>query len=276
MPPETIKTQEGSGAVDLARWGYTLGKNAAQIQPIEIQENLEQAQIALIPEKLKIEDLREYIPTRPTRKMGLITLLSLESFIALVNEQKLPESRIFARIDHDPQTFHCEIDFHEGSTGKAGFRAYAIDLMLRKSLQFQKWLGVNGKLMTQADFAEFLKDNRLDVTEPCGSDVLQMVLALEATEQFRCRSKVADNTGSILSFEQDTTTNVKIPSFIKLQIPLFVESETLELQAEFRFRIRDNKACFGIRLLGVERMLLDAVASVRKLIEEKTGVLVLV
>lgn len=265
-----------SGGRELAQWAYTVGKGMTEIRETRIPENLTVGQIVMIPDQMKLQDLKPFIPKVPERKTGALAFTSLESFIQIVNEQKLPESRIFARLDCKPATFRCVVDFHQPEIGGeteslAGWQSYYLNLVLNQSPQFIKWDEINGKMLPQTLFAEFLKDNRLDISEPCGADVLNLVLALEATECSHCRAKVADNTGMILSYEQDTKTNVKIPSTITLRLPLFAEADDIEVPVEFRFRIKDGNVMFGIRMLGIERTLRDAVRLSSKTISERTG-----
>jgi uncharacterized protein YfdQ (DUF2303 family) len=271
---EEIKS---SGNRELAQWAYTVGKNLNEIKPATVKQDLTVAQLACVPEKMHIIDLKKFLPAFPDRKIGMRTLLSLGSYIELVNEQKRPESRVFAHLDTTPITFTCVVDYHErGAEGKAGWNEFSIDLKLKHSAQYKTWIGINDKLMPQMQFAEFLKDNRLDVAKPAGADILELVNNLEAAEDSRYKGKLPTNEGMRISFDSTVTTNVTIPNKITLGIPLFEEGEELEVDAEFKLRVKDGSAYFGIRLLGIERMVRDAVQSVRQEIVEKTGLPVFV
>jgi uncharacterized protein YfdQ (DUF2303 family) len=279
MPPvEQAAKVEGSGMMELARYGFTLGKNNAQIQPFELAEDLTKAQIALVPQNLKIEDLREYIPQYPTRKTGKITLTGISSFVSLVNEQKRPNTRIFGKIYNTPATFEAIVDFHEaGSDGKSGWNQFIIELVLKTSKQYQTWNSINGKMLKQEAFCEFLKDNRFDISDPCGSEILLLASKLEAYVDMRYRGKVPDNTGTLLSFEKETRTNgVTIPDHITLNMPIFEEGANIPVVAEFKFRPDDGTLQFGIRLIGIEKMMRDAVNSLKDQVSNETCIPVFV
>jgi uncharacterized protein YfdQ (DUF2303 family) len=220
------------------------------------------------------QNLRAFMPECPSRVVSSRRLLDLASFLAYLAEYKRPESRVFAALEKEPATFTAVIDWHkplalaETAAVQAGWCGHEVTLELRSSIQFQAWKAKDGKMMAQADFAEFLKDNRLDVIQPCNADLLGLVMGLELTAERRCLGKVATNQGQALKFEEDVRAEqggkpVVLPSEIKLALPLFVGGGLVQLTADFKVRMESGRLSFGYRLLGLDRAVRDAVELMR-------------
>lgn len=267
---------QGSGNRELAQFAFEKGMKSAGLTPVALNIDSRCAQVAMIPEGMHLEDLKPFLPDTPDMKHEDRKLLSVESFIGYVNEQKRPESRIFATIETAPVTFVCIVDHHGPNTdnhrGAAGWGEQVIKLELQAAREFKTWKGVDGKLLSQLEFVEFLKDNRTDIAEPSGADILQLCMALEATSESRCVGKVPTNTGMTFSYDQNTRTNVPVPNALKLRIPLFAGMAALDVEAEFRFRVSQGGGLtFGIRMIGAEKLLRNAVDEARKTITAETG-----
>jgi|GEM_PF-3355116 len=264
-----------SGSRELAQYAYGLGMENKEIKRHEFGRSVNAAQIALIPLGQQAVDLKPFLPDRPERKQVGLKFYDAQSFVAYVNEQKSEFTRIFASIAKPPYMFKAVIDWHEPAGGKADWCEHQVTLELALSEQFRTWKEQDGNFMSQTEFAEFLKDNRFDILEPSGAEVLQLVMDLEATSEARCAGKVRDNDGVNLSFVENVNTSVggqkvTVPNTLRLKMPFFENLDAVEITADFKFRTIEGKMFFGYRMLGIEKMLRDAVKAAQVRIAQET------
>src|SRR3989339_1583970 len=132
-------------------------RGAAELREVKVGTCTGMAQVAVLPAGLQVVNLKPYVPEVPDRKSGDTLLLTVESFRRLVNEQKEPESRCFGNLTMEPYSVVCRVDWHGVTSEPAGWDEYTITLQLRASKEFKAWAAINGKMMRQGEFAEFLK-----------------------------------------------------------------------------------------------------------------------
>lgn len=229
--------------------------------------------IGVKPAGLEIVNLKDYLPEYPERKEVKYTFTSVASFCQYVNEQKNEYSRIFAKLRESPYVFDAVIDHHQTAAGHADWCRHHAILELRLSEQFQTWKEIDGKMNPQAAFALYLKDNRYDIVTPDNASVLQLVMELEANADCRCVGKVPTNNGTAFSFREDVATSVngqkvEVPTELTLSIPVFEGMPDQEIRCDFNFRMKEGYMFFGVKMLGVERMLRNAVMAARAEIEQ--------
>lgn len=264
-----------SGGKELAKFAYELGQEGKTIVPVKINQENFGAQLALVPEGQKVVNLLDYLPTRPARKQAGLKFYDAASFVAYVNEQKSDATRIFASIRQEPYEFKAIIDWHERAGGSADWCQHIATLNLALSEQFRTWRSHDGDMMSQTEFAEFIKDNRFDVLEPSGAAVLQLAMELEATAESKCVGKVRTNDGMTVSFSESVNASVggqkvDIPEKLTLKMPVFEGMDAQEIVCDFKFRPVNGGLLFGFRMLGVDKMLRDAVKAAQLRISTET------
>ena len=266
-----------SGARELAEWAAEQALRAAELREVKVGTCTGMAQVAVLPAGLQVVNLKPYVPEVPDRKSGDTLLLTVESFCRLVNEQKEPESSCFGNLTMEPYSVVCRVDWHGVTSEPAGWDEYTITLQLRASKEFKAWAAINGKMMRQGEFAEFLKDNRLDITEPNGAEVLALVQNLETTSERRCAGKLPTNNGTSIRFEEDTRTSVNgstvtIPDRLELRFPLFDGGTPIPMDADFKLRVHEGNLTFGVRLIGIDRTVRAALLAVANQIQDATEI----
>ena len=141
------------------------------------------------------------------------------------------------------------------SQGTAGFRDHRVELPLQKSLAWQKWTAINGDMLSQVEFAEFLEARLVDVVRPTGADMLELATTLEASSSVEFKSAVSLASGvRQFAFEETQTTragqtgSLEIPKEIELGIAPFEGGEPFRVTARFRYRIRNGSLTLGVVL----------------------------
>ncbi|MEI3040053.1 MAG: DUF2303 family protein [Victivallales bacterium] len=253
---------------------YEWGQRTKDIIPRELEQNNKNGVVGLIPDGMQLIRLDEYLPDRPRRKQIELKLKNVKSFIQYVNEQKSDHTRIFGHLE-EPYSFRAVIDYHGTSGLAADWCEHNVTLELSLSEQYRCWKKISGSLFKQEDFVEFLKDNRLDIISPDNGQILQLCMELDAHKDSRCTGKVPTNAGMAFSFVEDVQTScrgekVEVPSSIRLRIPIFEGMPPVEIECDFKFRLTQGTMAFGVRMLGVEKMLREALDNARKEINEQT------
>lgn len=203
---------------------------------------------ALVPQGMIIENLSDYLPDRPDRKRVQVSLNSVESFIAYVNEHKSEHTRIFASMTEAPYTMTAAIDYHEtGADGKPEYVTHIVVLTLQETDEWKRWFGNNQKPFEQVEFAYFIEDNLIDIVEPESATLMEVALSLQASSdgRFTSASRLQDGA-THFEFKADIQAkagqdgSLEIPEKFKLFIPVFRGVPEKEIEAHFRYRLNKN------------------------------------
>ena len=250
------------------------------------------------PEHMRIGNLdvlinREGIVTslerhqdRPRRKRASATFHEASSFIDYVQRHKLVgRTHLFGVANELGGQFSAILDYHSGGDDTIeapGWGEHTAIFNLATTPEWQRWIGANGRLLTQEQFAEFIEDNQTDIIEPAAADILDMAQLLQGTKTvtFKSGRNLKNGTVQLQYVEQleagrrdDAMT---LPDKFKLGIIPFVGAFGVEVEARLRFRIGDGgKVSFSYILNRPYKVIEDAFKHTRRDIEEKTGLSVM-
>lgn len=213
-------------------------------------------EFAIVPDGSHIASLKEYqYPhgLRPDRIIAAPKFQDATSFISYVNTFKDHRTRILA--DATTLTFRAQIDYHgHGADMQPEFLSHQATLPLKLSEEWKLWIGLNDRLVPQAEFAEFLEDNRADIIEPNSATMLEIAQDLQAHSEVNFASKINRRSGAaVLSYEETINTkmstgSVTVPETFTINIPVFFGESPIEITARLRFRIGEGKLKFQYKL----------------------------
>lgn len=248
--------------------------------------------VLLMPEGFSVQDLEDKLPA-PTRKRGTTVLNDAESFIAVVNDQKGDNTRLFSTIN--PPTFTAVFNHHAGGAGWGDHKAeYHAPL----SPEWQAWTKVNKRQANQLEMAAFLESNMVDVAyiakadateekpaevgSPDGATLLEICRTLEAKKKVNFKSSVRLSDGSTqFTYDEDVSGSavkgtLAIPDQFSIGIPVFENGEKYRVDVRFRYRINDGGVLtMWLELVREHKVIEDAVKQLRAQIAEQTGLQVL-
>lgn len=215
----------------------------------------------------RIVDLQQYA-NQPRRKSGVITVFDSGSFNEIMEANK--DSGVHCvYIDRNTDAPGIVGIMNDNGDSK-GWRDHRVQIELRKTPQWQKWLKMDGKMVSQTEFAEFIEDNLDDIAEPEGARMLEIVTYLQATRTVDFKSGVRLSNGQI-QFENKENIEAKVgvgqiavPETFKLAITPYQGQPLYSVPARFRYRLSDGKLTMGLKLQRVENLLnqvLDSVIS---------------
>jgi uncharacterized protein YfdQ (DUF2303 family) len=222
----------------------------------------------LVPQGMTLQPIREYTERQPLTPYidRQVKMFDLPSFVAYVNRFKNQSSLIGV----SDLALRAELDYH--APGQSARNLHSVMYDLAASEEYQAWSTINNKPQAQQDFALFLEERAGDVVQPASAAMLEIVLTLTANTTIEFKSgKRLDNLTQQLQYVETQQAragqqgNLEIPTGITLSLPLFRHGEPVLIEAKLRTIIRDGKAMFVVKLLGLDRARDDALA---KMIEQ--------
>lgn len=268
--------------------------------------------------------LPEKFLNHPKRKRARVELFEALSFIRYLNRHKIAgRSHVFGICTETAGVFNAILDYHDEetlapvaakpvetitSTGNAqepagqsvivlegrphplaNWGEHTVKLTLATTPEWTRWLQKNGQLIPQADFAEFIEENQLDIVEPDAGVILDVAQQLQGKKTVNFRSGKKLSNGQI-SFEYTeeiqvaggngatsrTDGSMVVPDKFKLRLVPFIGALGVEIEARLRFRIgTDGKLSFAYLLNRPHLVIEQIFKGTRDEIEKETGLSVL-
>jgi uncharacterized protein YfdQ (DUF2303 family) len=244
---------------DASRWSTELvsaaGSDAAQIiataqagcEPTVLDPTEIYTAVLPIGAVLNVLDLENKLD-KPNRKRGSYVFWDAPSFAGYVNRHKSDATELFLD-DRAPVL----VGFLNGdSTTEAGWGDHAARLEFRRTDAWVRWLGLNEKFVGQAEFAEHIERNLVDIVEPKGADLLELAQTFQATTsaEFRSQKRLANGQRQFLYSENiegkgGSNGQIEIPETFSLAIAAFEGGEEYPVKARLRFRLHAGDLRLG-------------------------------
>lgn len=241
----------------------------ASAAPTTLHTN-DQAIIAYVPRghnghgEVVTIDLTPYRAT-PARKQGTITVYDPDSFLRVLEDNKDAGERVIF-VDESPDRPGIMAILNSPGPSGPGYGDFKLKLEFRPTVQWRKWLAIDGKMMPQSDFAEFVEENLSDVQQPEGALIMEMITQLQATRTVGFKSSVRLQSGAY-TFQHDEDVQaqvgpgqIAVPEAFTLALAPFFGVQPFAIKARFRYRLADRKLMLGLKLQRVE----DVIATVVK------------
>lgn len=232
------------------------------------------------PHGIHLEDLTgPSYRDMPARKIGTATVRDAASFLAYFEKHADPSTEVYA--DSERLTITAVLDAHSSEAPRWG--DHRLLLALRTTEAWSQWKALDGKLVTQAAFAEFLEDHLPELLEPSAADMLEISQSIQGVTkaEFTAGTRLATGQRQ-LSYVETTTAKagqkgqLTIPETFVIGLVPFDGSEGYRLTARLRYRIaRDGELSMGYKLDRPGDILRTAFTDVTTAIGEQIDVPVL-
>ncbi|WP_030928443.1 YfdQ family protein [Streptomyces sp. NRRL B-24720] len=187
----------------------------------------------------------------PARKTGLTTVRDAASFRTYFEKHSDVHSEVYA--DADRLTVTAVLDAHQPEAPR--WNSHVLRLALRETEAWKQWAALDGKLISQEQFAEFLEDHLPELLEPAAAEMLEIAQSFQATSKVDFKSGTRLATGQ-RQFEYVETTTAKagqkgqltIPETFTIGLVPFEGSEGYRLTARLRYRIVETQLKIGYKL----------------------------
>jgi uncharacterized protein YfdQ (DUF2303 family) len=207
-----------------------------------------------------------------------VTVDTRDSLIGYTNRFSDPSSILIA--DYDKLTIAAHLDWHCHNGGDPidplapRQDAHIARLILRDSEEFVRWNKLQGKLIEQAEFAQFLEENSEDIQTPSPAEMVELSRDLEgvAGQKFKAGNRLESGDRTFV-FESETkvTSRIPIPSEFIIAIPLWQGEPPTELRCAFRYRVNDGYLMMGFEWRRVEYQRIGHFTRIATDVAEQTG-----
>ncbi len=224
----------------------------------------------------RVLDLEKHL-LKPHRKRGAITVYDAASFnIVLADNADAGDICIYLDRDLSRPAITAVMNDH-GKTG-AGWRDFRCEIGFRETPQWLRWRAMDGKMLRQADFAEFIEDNLADIESPPGAQMLEIVTYLQATRTVNFKSAVRLSNGQV-QFQNSDDIDAKVgpgmiavPETFTLALAPLLGCPSYRVPARFRYRLQDGKLMLGFKLQRIEDLMSELINDVVAKIERGANI----
>lgn len=221
----------------------------------------------------QVESIAHMLP-QPQRKQGHTVIQDEKGFIKFFKRHQNPQANIYA--DRGKGSFKAV--FNDDTDTETGWKDHTATYPVIKSNNWKAWAEKDGVKMSQAEFAQFIEQNIVDIVEPNHTDMMEISRTLEAKKSASFSSAIRLSNGSHqFAYEESirgTASNgrLEIPETFKLGLQVFLNGEHYEVSARLRYRInKENHLEMWYELIRPHDIYEDAFNGMFENIEKETG-----
>lgn len=209
------------------------------------------APFVLVPKDYALKDLEHMLP-EPYRIDGTVVAQTAQSLIDYA--QRFGDSRTAIFAQTLERTITVALDYHE--PGKPSRRTHKAIYKSKFSREWEAWQSINGKSMSQLEFAEFIEEHVADVVQPNGAALLETALKFQLIRQavFGSAARLQSGEFQFNWSDENQKGTVEVPEQIVLGIPVFHGGIAYRVSARLRYRLTSGEGLkFTIKLNEPER-----------------------
>lgn len=247
--------------------------------------------LIVLPKDFAHHSLEHLLPT-PVRKKGTIVLDDAASFSKLVLLHGATDRTVvYCEANYPEGKFKMTAVINDHTKEAAAWRDHVVVFSPSQTEEWKTWFKKDSEQMGQLTFAQFLEENIGDINSvavsegnatskpdmsPTGSQMLEMALNLEATNDVRFKSynRLTDGSINLVFVNQTddaTAKQMKLFERFTLGVAPFFNGDAYRLDARLRYRVDTNAGTvkFWYELIKPEKVLQDAAeGEVAKIQEE--------
>lgn len=279
-------------------------KDLHEGQVITFADGDTEAEILIVPEGKQVVSIKAYIDeyrAKPDRRKGTAKFYDLKSIINHVKRFKDTDTVFFADNDRTAPSLTAVYDYNKAGKYEDGgqrFGEHRAHYAFPLSDEWKIWHGLNGKRMTQKDFAEFL-ENRItdiiqvqdDITNPKIKEFAQLLggefaspsrlvalsKGMEVNEGLKVKNAVnlatGESTVQYISEHQDAAgAPLKVPNLFMIAIPVFVAGSLYQMAVRLRYRIEVGSIRWFYELYRADKVFEHAFDEACKQASDETAV----
>ena len=159
--------------------------------------------------------------------------------------------------------------------GYNGWRRHTATLQLKLSREWAEWTAIDGKMLDQDKFADFIDSHLSTIAAPDGAQLLDICQTLTGHTNMRWKSqKILANGQRQFQWEEEIEAkagakgDLTIPGDLTLALRPYQGSDQVAVFARFRYQLRGGDLLIGVKLVEPDRVLEDAFAGVCNAVDE--------
>lgn len=262
--------------------------------------------VVAVKSGMSLQDVKPLVDSyrkNPERKRGTLNIQTLTSFIEITNRFKDKNSALF--LDKDRATLTAIFDYNEPTDGIARFGQHRARYSFPFSNEWARWVNSMPRQMSQIEFANFLKDNIVDIMSALSTDASKDseaekalrellttlggrcggpadIMKLATGVSFNAEQKVVqsfdtDTGESQINFEEKHTagksmgSNIKVPNMFLIGIPVFEDGAIYRLPVRLKYRLSGGSIVWSIEVYRAKDAIKNAFAGAAATAKEKTA-----
>lgn len=244
MVEDSDKLTESEVIRDLA---FAAGANAIQhVGPDESDV------AAVLPPGYKVQNLDAWLAA-PRRAQGDHRVHDEPSFHAMLQHLQPADGVVVVYGNRASCTLAAVLNEHAG--GRPGWRDHRLVCQLTRDPSWEAWVGRDGAMMPQRDFAQHVDDFLDDFVKPEGARMLEIATTLRAKREITFASGISMHNGDVqFTYNEGTQSGagksgrVAIPESFEIGIPVHEGGPRYRITARLRYTIEDAQLRIGWRL----------------------------
>lgn len=227
-------------------------------------------------QNVHLEPLERFQPL-PYRQRGAARTTEPAAFVEYVRRLATDQTTIW--VDQaswtSPPAVTAVLNDHNDE-GLPGWRDHRVTLVLRPTPLWSHWVGRDGKLIGQLEFAEHVEDGLTAVVVPAAADMLEIAQTFHAARQVEFSSATRVTNGEVqLRWHEETQAgagrnrSLEIPERFTLMLePWPGSGGAYEVEARLRWRLDSGRLLIGYRLDRVDEVMRQAALDLRNRLAE--------
>jgi uncharacterized protein YfdQ (DUF2303 family) len=229
-------------------------------------------------------DTETGLPT-PLRKRGTVTVFDAASFNQILKDNA-DVANISIYFDRNPECPSVVAVMNGHGPKGPGWGDFRAEIQFRQTPQWKKWTALDGRMIQQVPFAEFIEENMEDIAPPpvdgdgpTAADMLELATYLTITRSVNFRAGVRLQGGTVQlqhdEFDDVKAGTVQVPETFTLGIRPIFGLASYMIPCRFRYRLNDRKLLLGFKIQRVETLMEKIVEDVISKIEKGANISVL-
>ena len=204
----------------------------------------------VVPHGFSLEQIAPIDQPLPENIQQDVTLYDEASLVAYIKEYKSEKTKGFAAPgflagDRHPYIW-AAIDYHEQD--QVNRNQHIARYRPRYSDEWKLW--INKGAMNQTEFAEFIEENRHDITQPTAAELLDLARNFKASRKIQYDKTFTEKDGTTkLTYNDETeaTGEIVVPDQIKIGIPVYFNGPRYAVEFWVRYRVGNGTVSFNLK-----------------------------
>jgi len=209
----------------------------------------------LVPNTHELQIIRDDVYELPLKRIDQrVSLHDRDSFIAYVNRYKSTKTRIFAeagflRSDGKARVI-AVFDYHLNSDEPQRWKHVAT-YSPRYSDTWERWETLCENPIKQAELAEIIEENRVDIVDPSAASLLDIIKTFKASRKVEFNSLTYQPDGGvILNYSEQANASGQstvMPEKIQVGMPVYFRGTKYAVDVWVRYRVGGGGVTFQLK-----------------------------
>lgn len=232
----------------------TAAEMSKQPIPVHTDEEHNQFWFLVNGQQVHIDaDTHDDYAMHPRRARGRIVVDKLADVVDLAAQHAAEPGAVAAYASAQHHKITVILNDTVGTV--PGHRDHTLTHELKETQAWKTWKAMSGNYYEQVAFAEHIEARLIDIVDPTGADMLELVQTFIATSSAEIRShrRLANGETQImyaetLNAQAGQSGEFDIPAQIRIRVPMFEGHEPIEVDARFRYRVKEGNLKLGFLL----------------------------